>query len=103
VSDPRAGGGKGSISRPGAVDSAVEFTEDGIVDESGTETKVDVIICATGFDVTRPSYDIIGQGDRNLGEEWVEFPKGYLSIIADGFPNMFCEQTYFELMIFPLY
>src|SRR5438105_3822813 len=39
------------------TDSVVEFTTDGIVDKSGTETKVDVIICATGFDVTRPSYD----------------------------------------------
>ena len=75
------------------TDSAVELTEDGIVDESGTETKVDVIICATGFDVTRPSYDIIGRDGRNLGKEWAEFPKGYLSIMADGFPNMFCKHN----------
>ena len=73
------------------TDSVVEFTADGVVDESGTETKVDVIICATGFDVTRPSYDIIGRRGLNLGEEWADFPKGYLSIMADGFPNMFCE------------
>src|SRR6266498_3969705 len=40
-------------------DSAVEPMQGGIVDEGGTISKVDVIICATGFDVTRPSYDII--------------------------------------------
>jgi cation diffusion facilitator CzcD-associated flavoprotein CzcO len=79
------------------TDSAVKFTADGIVDDSGTEMKADVIICATGFDVTRPSYDIVGRSGRNLGEEWAEFPKGYLSIMADGFPNMFCEPTYLEL------
>jgi hypothetical protein len=72
------------------TDSVIGVTEDGVIDASGTETKVDVIIFATGFDVTKPSYDIIGRNGRNLGEEWAEFPKGYLSIMAEGFPNMFC-------------
>jgi cation diffusion facilitator CzcD-associated flavoprotein CzcO len=72
-------------------DSVVGVTEEGVLDASGRETKVDVIIFATGFDVTRPSYEIIGRNGRNLGEEWAEFPKGYLSIMAEGFPNMFCK------------
>ena len=79
--------------------SAVEFTAHGILDESGRETEVDVIICATGFDVTRPSYEIIGRSGRNLGEEWAEFPKGYLSIMNDGFPNMFCKSTWLPQFI----
>ena len=78
------------------TDSAVEFTANGIVDQSGTETRVDVIICATGFDVTRPSYNIIGRDGRNLGEEWAEFPRGYLSIMNDGFPNLFCKSALAE-------
>jgi cation diffusion facilitator CzcD-associated flavoprotein CzcO len=69
------------------TDSVIGVTEDGVIDASGTETKVDVIIFATGFDVTKPSYDIIGRNGRNLGEEWAEFPKGYLSIMAEGFPR----------------
>ena len=73
------------------TDSATRFTDNGVIDESGRETKVDVIICATGFEVTRPSYEIIGRDGRNLGDEWAEFPVGYLSIMAQGFPNMFCE------------
>lgn len=83
-----------SLSRPNVevvTESVVAVTEDGIIDASGNETKVDVIIFATGFDVTRPSYDIIGRNGRNLGKEWAEFPKGYLSIMAEGFPNMFCK------------
>ena len=64
------------------TDSVVGVTEDGVVDASGRETKVEVIIFATGFDVTRPSYELIGRDGRNLGEEWAEFPKGYLSIMA---------------------
>lgn len=71
------------------TESAAEITRDGIIDATGRETAVDVIICATGFNVSRPSYDIIGRSGRNLGEEWADFPKGYLSIMAEGFPNLF--------------
>jgi cation diffusion facilitator CzcD-associated flavoprotein CzcO len=69
--------------------SATRFTSDGIIDDSGKETKVDVIICATGFHTSGPSYDIIGRDGRSLGEHWAENPKGYMSFMADGFPNMF--------------
>ena len=71
--------------------SVARLTENGVVDSSGVERKVDVVICATGFDVTRPSYDIIGRDGRILGDEWADFPRGYLSIMAEGFPNMFCK------------
>lgn len=71
--------------------SAVSVTEDGIIDESGKETKADVIICATGFETAKPSYKIIGRDNRDLGEEWGEFPKAYMSIMNDGFPNLFCK------------
>ncbi len=71
--------------------SVARLTEGGVVDSSGVEQKVDVVICATGFDVTRPSYEIVGRDGRILGDEWAEFPRGYLSIMAEGFPNMFCK------------
>ena len=73
------------------MDSVVGVTKDGVLDSSGRETRVDVTIFATGFDVTKPSYQIIGRNGRNLGEEWAEFPKGYFSIMAEGFPNIFCK------------
>ena len=75
------------------TESAVEVTTDGIIDASGKEIKVDVIICATGFHTSGPSYDIIGRGDRNLGEHWAENPKCYMSFLADGFPNLFCRSS----------
>lgn len=74
--------------------SATALTEDGIIDESGKETKADVIICATGFEVAKPPYEIIGRNSRELGHEWAELPKAYMSIMQDGFPNLFCECTF---------
>lgn len=83
-----------SLSRPNVevvTSSAASVTPNGIIDATGEHKEVDVIICATGFDVSRPSYDIIGVGGRNLGDEWSDEdgPKSYLSIMAEGFPNLF--------------
>ena len=85
-----------SLRQPNVVpvtQSVARLTEDGVVDANGVEKKVDIVICATGFDVTRPSYDIIGRDGRSLGDEWADFPRGYLSIMAEGFPNMFCKSA----------
>lgn len=73
------------------TNSATSFTGGGIIDERGVETQADVVICATGFDTTRPSYKIFGRDGRELGDEWADNPKGYMSIMADGFPNLFCK------------
>ncbi|KAE9362544.1 FAD/NAD(P)-binding domain-containing protein [Stipitochalara longipes BDJ] len=81
-----------SLRRPNVeviTQSATEFTKDGIVDALGNERKVDVIICATGFNVTSPAYDIIGQNGTTLKDTWGDFPSAYLSIMTRGFPNMF--------------
>ena len=73
-------------------ESAVEFTKDGLVDESGAEHKVDVVVCATGFDVSfTPHFEVIGRDGVNLKEEFGELPKAYLSITAPKFPNLFCK------------
>lgn len=69
--------------------SAIKITKDGVVDESGQEHKVDVIICATGFDTSfAPKYSIIGRNGINLQEQFGEFPVGYLAIMAVNFPNL---------------
>lgn len=70
--------------------SAVEVTSTGLVDSAGNLVEVDVIIFATGFDTSfSPSYTVLGQNRRDLREEWGDFPKAYLSVMAEGFPNMF--------------
>jgi cation diffusion facilitator CzcD-associated flavoprotein CzcO len=72
--------------------SAVRMTEHGVVDESGTEHKVDVVICATGFDVSfTPHFEVIGRNGANLKEQFGDFPQAYLSITVPNFPNLFRE------------
>jgi hypothetical protein len=83
-----------SLRRPNVeviTQSATEFTKNGIIDALGNEIKVDVIICATGFNVTSPAYNIIGQNGKTLKDTWGDFPSAYLSIMMRGFPNMFCK------------
>ncbi|KKY27757.1 putative flavin-binding monooxygenase [Diplodia seriata] len=65
-----------------------EITEKGIRTADGVEHEFDVIVCATGFDVSwRPKYPTIGRGGRSLSEEWRDIPSTYLSISVPHFPN----------------
>jgi cation diffusion facilitator CzcD-associated flavoprotein CzcO len=74
------------------TESVVKFTDDGVVDESGNEHKVDVVICATGFDVSfAPHFEVIGRNGANLKQQFGDFPKAYLGITAANFPNLFCK------------
>lgn len=68
----------------------VRVTADSLICDDGTETKVDAIICATGFDVScRPRWPHIGLSNRNLSDEWKSAPRGYLSLCVNGYPNYF--------------
>ncbi|KAF4463141.1 cyclohexanone monooxygenase [Fusarium albosuccineum] len=74
---------------------AVRFTENGVVDETGKEHAVDVVICSTGFDNSySPPYECIGRNGQNLREKFGDFPKGYLSIMVDEFPNLFRTRSF---------
>ena len=69
-------------------ESITEMTPRGIKTADGVEHEFDVIICATGFDVSwRPRYPTIGRGGRNLSEEWKDMPTTYLSLAVPNFPN----------------
>ncbi|KAF2008609.1 putative dimethylaniline monooxygenase [Aaosphaeria arxii CBS 175.79] len=68
--------------------SIEQITPKGIKTKDGVEHEFDVIICATGFDVSwRPRYPTIGRGGKSLSEEWKEIPNTYLSITVPHFPN----------------
>ena len=70
--------------------SVVKFTKNGVVDDSGVEHLVDVVVCATGFDVSfTPHFEVKGRNGVDLKEEFGELPKAYLSITAPQFPNLF--------------
>lgn len=60
--------------------------------ESGKEYPVDLIACATGFDVAKMlgSLEVVGRGGRNLGDEWGDDdPRAYLGMTIPGYPNFF--------------
>ena len=72
------------------TESVVKFTKNGVVDESGHEHLVDVVICATGFDVSfTPHFEVKGRGGVSIKEAFGEIPKAYLSVTAPKFPNLF--------------
>lgn len=67
-----------------------KVTEDGVVDQEGNEHKVDVIICATGFDTSfTPSYKIVGRNKIDLKTFYAGFPRSYLGLMTPRFPNYF--------------
>lgn len=51
----------------------------------------DVLVCATGFDVsTRPHFDVVGRDGYTFTDEWAKSPKGYLTLAMSNMPNYFC-------------
>ncbi|KAF3010351.1 hypothetical protein E8E14_008823 [Neopestalotiopsis sp. 37M] len=68
--------------------SIQEITPNGILTTDGVEHDFDVIVCATGFDVSwKPAYPTIGRGQKSLSDEWHNQPSTYLSITVPHFPN----------------
>ncbi|KPI37641.1 putative sterigmatocystin biosynthesis monooxygenase stcW [Cyphellophora attinorum] len=64
--------------------------EDGIWTKDGTYHELDVIVCATGFDVSqRPQFPVVGRDGMNLGEMWKDEPESYMSVAAPNMPNYF--------------
>ncbi|KAK5456834.1 hypothetical protein LTS15_004614 [Exophiala xenobiotica] len=62
--------------------------EDGLVGDDGSVTKVDTIVCATGFNVSHiPRFPIIGLNGADLGKKWAVIPEGYYGLACPEFPN----------------
>ncbi|KXG46721.1 uncharacterized protein PGRI_034670 [Penicillium griseofulvum] len=67
-----------------------KITEKGVVTADGEEFECDVLVCATGFDVSKcPQYPLVGQNGVNLAQKWKDEPTSYLSVGTDDFPNYF--------------
>ncbi|KAK0777419.1 hypothetical protein LTR75_015961 [Friedmanniomyces endolithicus] len=67
------------------------ISEGAVHTEDGQAHKVDVVVCATGFDVShRPQYPLIGLNDVDLRDSWEHEPESYLSVAAPDMPNYFC-------------
>jgi cation diffusion facilitator CzcD-associated flavoprotein CzcO len=62
----------------------------GVELENGRIVELDVLICATGFNASGPPpFVVTGKNGANLEERYTPYPKTYLSIAVDGFPNYF--------------
>ena len=73
--------------------TAIEkVTPKGLVLKDGREIELDVLVCATGFDVANMMGDleIVGIGGKHLRSEWgAEDPRAYFGMLVPGFPNYF--------------
>ena len=65
-------------------------TPEGVIDDDGVEHQVDVIICATGFDVSfKPSFQIVGTDGLSMEQAFDPEPYAYLGMTVPRFPNYF--------------
>lgn len=63
---------------------------DSIETVDGKRRNVDLIICATGFDVSHQSGPkITGRGGKDLHAVWDPYPEAYMSMCPPEMPNMF--------------
>ncbi|EGV64794.1 hypothetical protein PSN45_005146 [Yamadazyma tenuis] len=69
-------------------DDIDEITETGLRTKDGKHHEFDVLVCATGFDVSWvPHFPLIGRGGKDLRDEWKEKPETYLSVSVPNYPN----------------
>jgi cation diffusion facilitator CzcD-associated flavoprotein CzcO len=67
------------------------MTRTGVVDASGAETPVDVLVMATGFQQANvlSSLRVVGRSGRSLHDIWGAEPRALLGITVPGMPNFF--------------
>jgi cation diffusion facilitator CzcD-associated flavoprotein CzcO len=72
-------------------DAIQEIKSNGILLASGKLIELDILILATGFDISTGSFtqiDIRGTSGQQLAKKWAERPRSYLGLFVSGFPNM---------------
>lgn len=62
-----------------------------LVDETGQDHEVDVVVLATGFRATDflATVNVYGRGGRSLHDVWGAEPSAFLGVTVPGFPNFF--------------
>ncbi len=75
------------------VTASIErFEERGIRTADGRLHELDIVVMATGFDVTNLAarIDVVGRGGRRLADDWADDnPTAYLGMTVPSFPNFF--------------
>ncbi|KAF5345212.1 hypothetical protein D9758_009659 [Tetrapyrgos nigripes] len=68
-----------------------QVTPSGIETVDGKHRDFDIVVCATGFDISwKQPFPFIGRGGVTINEKHQPHPRTYLSVAVDGFPNWFC-------------
>lgn len=64
------------------------INDTGLILEDGSHQEVDIIICATGFDMAwTPHFKMHGINGVDIKDAWSPEPQSYMGIAAPGFPN----------------
>lgn len=72
------------------ISGVKEITPEGCVCENEQSYSFDVLVCATGFDVSfKPRFALLGRDGKNLQDVWKNEAKGYLGLAAPDMPNYF--------------
>ncbi|KAF2771638.1 FAD/NAD(P)-binding domain-containing protein [Teratosphaeria nubilosa] len=67
-----------------------QITAEGVETADGVFHAIDVLICATGFDISQvPSFPLIGRDNISLAEKWKDEPESYISLACPDMPNLF--------------
>ncbi len=71
--------------------AVTRVTKNALVDATGGEHPIDVLVMSTGFQPTRflANIEVTGTGGRSLKEAWKERASAFLGITVPGFPNFF--------------
>lgn len=82
-----------ALARPNValLTEAIErITPHGIVTADGCEHPIDVLVCATGFDVEHSlaHLEIRGAAGQRLADAWRDGPQAHLGLTVAGFPNL---------------
>lgn len=68
----------------------VSICSNGLHTADGKFHEVDIIVCATGFDMAwTPHFELLGVDGENIKDSWSPVPNCYLGMAAPGFPNYF--------------
>ncbi|RDW77743.1 hypothetical protein BP6252_05796 [Coleophoma cylindrospora] len=68
----------------------VKCVPEGIVTEDGVTHPMDVLVCATGFQVAfRPAFKLVNGSGVTLDNDWGDGPNLYLGVSAPRFPNFY--------------
>lgn len=71
--------------------AVVSATPTGLVDATGVEREIDVLIMSTGFQAQRflADVEIVGPGGHRLHDAWSDRAEAFLGVTVPGFPNFF--------------